>query len=130
AFLDRLVPIVQAITPDFEIIFSLDPSTDRTEEVILAHRARDARIKLVKFSRRFGQPAAALAGMSLAGGDAVIVMDVDLQDPPELIRDMVDKWSQGFEVIYAQRRNRAGETAIKRLVAYLGYKVINQHARV
>lgn len=129
-FLERLMPILQGITADFEVIFSLDPSTDRTEEIVLAQREQDPRVKLLKFSRRFGQPVATLAGMTLASGEAVIVMDVDLQDPPELILEMVDKWKQGYDVVYAQRRDRAGETAIKRMVAYLGYKVINRIAEV
>ena len=130
AFLSRLIPLLQGITPDFEVIFCLDPSTDGTEGIVLAHRQQDPRIKLLKFSRRFGQPAATLAGMTLATGEAVIVMDVDLQDPPELIREMVEKWRQGSDVVYAQRRNRVGETAAKRLIAYLGYKLINRIADV
>ena len=80
------------VTDDYEIIFALDPSPDRTEEVILAHRAEDAHVKLLKFSRRFGQPMATLAGLQYSSGDAVIVMDVDLQDPPELVQKMVAKW--------------------------------------
>ena len=81
-FLRRLRPIVSGITEDYEIIFSLDPSPDRTEDVILEQRATDDRIKLLKFSRRFGQPMATLAGLEYSSGDAVVVMDVDLQDPP------------------------------------------------
>lgn len=130
AFLSRLTPIVESITNDWEIIFCLDPSTDRTEQVVLDHRTRDSRVKLLKFSRRFGQPMCTLAGMTYASGDAVVVMDVDLQDPPELIRDMVARWNEGFDVVYAQRRNRAGETAVKRVVASLGYRIINRIADV
>jgi dolichol-phosphate mannosyltransferase len=130
AFLSRLTPILEGLTPDFEVIFCLDPSTDRTEQVVLDHREKDPRIKLLKFSRRFGQPMSTLAGMTYATGDAVVVMDVDLQDPPELIREMIAKWREGFDVVYAQRRNRAGETAVKRSVAYLGYKLINRIAEV
>jgi polyisoprenyl-phosphate glycosyltransferase len=130
AFLARLIPVLGSITDDFEIIFCLDPSTDRTERVILEHRSLDGRIKLLKFSRRFGQPMATLAGMTYAAGQAVVVMDVDLQDPPELIGEMVAKSKEGFDVVYAQRRTREGETAIKRLVAHLGYKVINHVAEV
>src|SRR5689334_16157222 len=84
-FLSRVIAILEKITSDFEIIFSMDPSPDRTEEIILGHRSRDQRVKLLKFSRRFGQPMATLAGLQYAAGEAVIVMDVDLQDPPELI---------------------------------------------
>jgi dolichol-phosphate mannosyltransferase len=118
------------ITQDYEIIFSMDPSPDRTEEVVLAERAQDDRIKLLKFSRRFGQPMATLAGMEYSRGDAVIVMDVDLQDPPELIHEMIKKWREGYDVVLPQRRARTGEPWLKKLVASSGYKVINKIADV
>jgi dolichol-phosphate mannosyltransferase len=129
-FLSRVLPILEGLTADFEVVFSMDPSSDRTEEVILDHAGREPRIKLLKFSRRFGQPMATLAGMAHARGDAVVVMDVDLQDPPELIREMVARFQEGFDVVYAQRRNRKGETLIKRVVANVGYRVINRIAEV
>jgi glycosyltransferase involved in cell wall biosynthesis len=129
-FLRRIRPILEAITADYEIIFSLDPSPDRTEDVILEHRAQDERIKLLKFSRRFGQPMATLAGMDYASGEAVIVMDVDLQDPPELINQMIAKWREGFDVVLPQRRQRTGEPWLKKFVAKTGYKVINKIADV
>jgi polyisoprenyl-phosphate glycosyltransferase len=129
-FLRRLRPILSTVTEDYEIIFSLDPSPDRTEDVILEHRAQDGRIKLLKFSRRFGQPMATLAGLQYSRGDAVIVMDVDLQDPPELVQTMVEKWREGFDVVLPQRRERTGEPFIKKLVAATGYKVINKIADV
>lgn len=129
-YLRRVRPILGAITEDYEIIFSMDPSPDRTEEVILEERERDSRIKLLKFSRRFGQPMATLAGMQYSQGDAVIVMDVDMQDPPELIGDMVAKWREGYDVALPQRRHRTGEPFIKKLVAETGYKVINKIADV
>ena len=129
-FLQRIRPILSTITEDYEIIFSLDPSPDRTEDVILEQRAADRRIKLLKFSRRFGQPMATLAGLEYSGGDAVIVMDVDLQDPPELILDLVAKWREGYDVVLPQRRARTGEPWIKKLVAGTGYKVINKIADV
>jgi polyisoprenyl-phosphate glycosyltransferase len=129
-YLRRIRPILSAITEDYEIIFSLDPSPDRTEDVILEHRAADSRIKLLKFSRRFGQPMASLAGLEYSRGDAVIVMDVDLQDPPELIHEMVAKWREGYDVALPQRRQRTGEPWIKKVVAATGYKVINKIADV
>ena len=129
-FLRRLRPILTGITEDYEIIFSLDPSPDRTEDVILEQRAQDARIKLLKFSRRFGQPMATLAGLQYSRGDAVIVMDVDLQDPPELVQTMVAKWREGYDVVLPQRRERTGEPFVKKLVAATGYKVINKIADV
>ena len=129
-FLRRLRPILGSVTEDYEIIFSLDPSPDRTEEVILGHRAEDPRIRLLKFSRRFGQPMATLAGLQYSSGDAVIVMDVDLQDPPELVGQMLAKWREGFDVVLPQRRERTGEPWIKKAVAATGYKVINKIADV
>lgn len=129
-FLRRIRPILEAIGLPFEIIFALDPSPDRTEEVILEARSTDERVKLIRFSRRFGQPMATLAGMKYATGDIVAVMDVDLQDPPELLTEMVAKWREGYEVIYAQRRARSGETWIKRLTAYCGYWLINRIAEI
>jgi dolichol-phosphate mannosyltransferase len=129
-FLRRLRPILSGVTEDYEIIFSLDPSPDRTEDVILDARAADERIKLLKFSRRFGQPMATLAGLEYSAGDAVIIMDVDLQDPPELVHEMVAKWREGFDVVLPQRRQRTGEPWIKKLIAGTGYKVINKIADV
>jgi glycosyltransferase involved in cell wall biosynthesis len=129
-FLHRISGILDSITSEYEIVFCLDPSPDRTEEVILQARQQDPRVKLIRFSRRFGQPMATLAGLQYASGDAAIVMDVDLQDPPELIHEMVQKWLEGFEVVYAQRRTRDGETWIKKVVSVAGYKLINQIAEV
>jgi dolichol-phosphate mannosyltransferase len=129
-FVRRLRPILDGLAVTYEIILAMDPSPDRTEAVVLELRAQDPRIKLLKFSRRFGQPMATLAGMQYASGAAVIVMDVDLQDPPELVQDMVARWREGFDVVYAQRRNRAGETWIKRMVSWLGYRLINRIAEV
>jgi len=129
-YLRRVRPLLASVTEDYEIIFSLDPSPDRTEEVILEARAADPRIKLLRFSRRFGQPMATLAGMQYSQGEAVIVMDVDMQDPPELIAEMVAKWREGFDVVLPQRRQRTGEPWIKKIVAKTGYKVINKIAEV
>jgi dolichol-phosphate mannosyltransferase len=129
-FLRQIRPVLTTITEDYEIIFSLDPSPDATEDVILAARAQDARIKLLKFSRRFGQPMATLAGLEYSRGEAVIVIDVDLQDPPELVGEMIAKWREGYDVVLPQRRARTGEPWIKKLVARTGYKVINKIADV
>ncbi len=129
-FIRRIRPILAKITEDYEVIFALDPSPDRTEAVILEQRGLDGRIKLLKFSRRFGQPMASLAGMQYSSGDAVIVMDVDMQDPPELVGDMVAKWREGYDVVLPQRTRRSGEPWIKRVIAETGYKVINKIADV
>jgi glycosyltransferase involved in cell wall biosynthesis len=129
-FVARMGRILGGLTPSFEIIFALDPSPDKTEEAILDARTLDSRIKLLKFSRRVGQPMATIAGLQYSEGDAVIVMDVDLQDPPDLVQQMVEKWKEGYDVVYAQRRNRDGETWIKKLVSAVGYKIINKIAEV
>ena len=129
-FLRRLQSILTPITADYEIIFAMDPSPDRTESIILEARTGDERIKLLKFSRRFGQPMATLAGLEYSRGDAVIVMDVDMQDPPELITEMMAQWRAGFDVALPQRRQRAGEPWLKKVVSTVGYKVINKIADV
>jgi glycosyltransferase involved in cell wall biosynthesis len=130
AFYERTAAILDRTGMDWEIVFALDPCTDRTEAIILELRARDERVKLLRFSRRFGQPAATLAGLAASTGDAVVVIDVDLQDPPELVLEMVARWREGFEVVYAQRRTREGETLPKRIVAAVGYRVIKKVAEV
>ncbi len=129
-FLARMEPILESITPDYEIIFCLDPCRDRTSEVITDHIARNPRIRLVVFTRRWGQPAATMAGIELARGQCSVVIDVDLQDPPELIRDLYAKWKEGYEVVYAQRLSRKGETLPKRIVSFIGYWVINRISEV
>ncbi len=127
---ERITRVLSELGMDWEMIFSVDPSRDRTEELVLALRARDPRVKMLRFSRRFGQPMATLAGMEAARGDAIVVIDCDLQDPPELIPDLVESWRQGYDVVYAQRRTRAGETLPKRIVAALGYRLIGRIAEV
>jgi glycosyltransferase involved in cell wall biosynthesis len=127
---ERLAKVLSGLDMDWELIFSVDPSRDRTEELILGLRERDPRVKMLRFSRRFGQPMATLAGMEAARGDAIVVIDCDLQDPPELIPDLVAGWRQGYDVVYAQRRTRAGETLPKRIVAALGYRLIGRIAEV
>jgi len=129
-FLGRVRSILSQVTEDYEVIFALDPSPDRTEEVIVEERSKDSRIKLLKFSRRFGQPMATLGGMTYASGDCVVIMDVDLQDPPDLLPVMVEKWKQGYDVVLPQRISRTGEPWIKRLVAKVGYDVIEKISNV
>jgi len=125
-FLERMEKVLAGITERYEILFCLDPCPDRTEEAILAEIQRNRRIKLVVFSRRFGQPAATMAGIALSKGAACVVIDVDLQDPPELIPEMHAKMSEGFDVVYAKRRSRKGETLAKRFISWVGYGVINR----
>ncbi len=126
----RMTRALASVDVDWELIFSVDPCTDRTEEVILRHCAEDPRVKMLRFSRRFGQPMATIAGLEAASGDAVVVVDCDLQDPPELIPTMVARWLEGYDVVYAQRRTRAGETIPKRIVAAVGYRVIKRIADI
>ena len=127
---ERLRATLDALGMHWELIFSVDPCSDRTEELILALREEDPRIKMLRFSRRFGQPMATLAGMEAGSGDATVVIDCDLQDPPELIPELVARWRDGYDVVYAQRRTRAGETLPKRIVAWAGYRVIKRIAEV
>lgn len=109
---------------DHELIFVNDGSTDRTREILEGLLSGTPHNKLVNFSRNFGHQAAFSAGMKHATGDAVVIIDGDLQDPPALIRDMLEKWKEGYQVVYAQRRKRKGETFFKRATAHLFYKTL------
>ena len=129
-FYARVSKVLEDIDIEWEIIFSVDPCTDSTEQVIRALHEDDPRVRMIRFSRRFGQPIATLAGMEAARGDAVVVIDCDLQDPPELIPKLIERWREGVDVVYAQRRHREGETLVKRIVAKIGYRVIRRIADV
>ena len=124
-FLARAEAVFANMGKTYEIIFALDPSPDRTEEVILEEINRNQNIKLMVFSRRFGQPAATMAGILCCKGETCVVIDVDLQDQPELIEQMYAKLHEGFEVVYAKRRSRKGETLVKRVISHVGYTLIN-----
>ena len=124
-FLERTEKIVDDLDCDYEIIFSLDPSTDRTYEVIKEHMKRNRNIKLITMSRRFRQAAATMAGVLNCSGDICVVIDVDLQDPPEVIPELISKWKEGYDVVYAQRIDRQGETKLRKLVDLTAYRVIN-----
>lgn len=128
-FLERAVAVLQRIG-SYEIVFCLDPSTDQTESVIREEATRNPRIGLIMFSRRFGQPAATMAGILNCRGRWCVVIDVDLQDPPELIESLLRKAQDGFDVVTACRSTRAGETLIKRMVSVLGYRLINDISEV
>ncbi|MBF0361695.1 MAG: glycosyltransferase family 2 protein [Oligoflexia bacterium] len=128
-FVDRAVAVLEKLCKDssYEIIFALDPSKDASAERVVSLREKNPNIKLLLFSRRFGQPIATMAGINYASGDAVVVIDVDLQDPPELISELVRKWrEEDADVVYAQRRTREGETFIKKAITHVGYYVINK----
>jgi len=126
----RIRDVLAVTGLNWELIFSVDPSVDRTEELILELRQTDKRVKLLRFSRRFGQPMATLAGLEASTGSAVVVIDCDLQDPPEVILELIERWRDGYEVVYAQRRSREGETLAKRLVSAFGYRLIARIADV
>lgn len=129
-FLRRLIPVLEGITPNYEVIFVLDPGKDKTEEKLREAIRENPKIRLIIMTRRWGQPACTMAGLDYSRGDACVVIDVDLQDPPELIPEMVAKWREGFEVVYAQRRSRKGETLPKRFVSWVGYWVIEKISEV
>jgi glycosyltransferase involved in cell wall biosynthesis len=125
-FLARLEAVLHKMQISYEILFCLDPSPDQTQAIIQTEIERNPNIKLILFSRRFGQPAATMAGILFCKAESCVVIDVDLQDPPELIENLYQKLQEDYEVIYAKRRSRQGETWLKRLIAHVGYKVINK----
>jgi glycosyltransferase involved in cell wall biosynthesis len=102
-FLQRAEAVMARLGISYEIIFALDPSPDDTEGVILREIERNPAVRLMLFSRRFGQPAATMAGILNCTGDKCVVIDVDLQDQPELIEQLLAKMSEGYEVVYARR---------------------------
>lgn len=129
-FLKRVESVFKKMGLTYEIIFALDPSPDKTEQIILDEINRNSNIKLLVFSRRFGQPAATMAGILTCTGNTCVVIDVDLQDQPELIEQMYKKLNEGYEVVYAKRRSRKGEALMKKIVSHLGYKMINKFSDV
>lgn len=129
-FLDRTVSVLKDMGLKYEIIFCLDPSPDRTQHVIEEEINRNPSVKMIVFSRRFGQPAATMAGILHCIGETCVIIDVDLQDPPELIRQMYATLKEGYEAVYAQRRSRKGETLIKRIISYVGYRLIAKLSEV
>jgi len=130
-FLESIKKVMADITENYEIIFALDPCSDKTEELIENAHSNDPRIKLLRFSRRFGQPSATWAGLHYASGDAVVPIDCDMQDPPELINEMVRLWKEeGYKVVIPQRISRKGENILKKIISYTGYWFINKTAIV
>ena len=120
----RLGEVLPALADEFEIVFVDDGSRDGTLEVLAELASRDAVVKYLSFSRNFGHEIASTAGLDHADGDAVVLMDGDLQDPPESISELVAKWREGFDVVYAVRRSRHGEGLAKRLTAKLFYRML------
>jgi glycosyltransferase involved in cell wall biosynthesis len=113
-----------------EVIYVNDGSTDETLSVLKQLRAADPRVAIVDLSRNFGKEIALTAGLDCANGDAVVVIDADLQDPPELIPTMMKHWREGYDVVYAKRSAREGETALKKLTAHMFYRLIQRVSRV
>jgi dolichol-phosphate mannosyltransferase len=111
---------------DYEIVYVDDGSRDRTAELLAGLQARDPRVRVVRFSRNFGHQIAVTAGIAHAAGDAVVLIDADLQDPPEVIRDMVARWREGYHVAYGVRADREGETRFKLATAKAFYRLLNR----
>lgn len=109
-----------------EIIFVNDGSKDRTLSILEEITKKDEHVKIISFSRNFGHQAAVTAGLKYVTGDAIVIIDADLQDPPELIPEMLKKWEEGYEVIYGKRKTREGESAFKLLTAKAFYSTLNK----
>ncbi|MHA6204569.1 glycosyltransferase family 2 protein [Dyella soli] len=118
----RLGRVLDELPLDGSVLYVDDGSTDTTWQLIQGLMARDARVGAIKLSRNFGKEAALTAGLDHVDADAAVIIDADLQDPPELIPSLVDQWHAGFDVVYATRTARAGETGLKRLTAALFYR--------
>lgn len=127
-FVTRVTSVLEQIGLHHEIIFVDDGSTDQTASVIAGLQQDDRRIRLVRLSRNFGKEAALTAGLDFSSGEAVVPMDVDLQDPPELLIDMVARWREGFDIAFGQRIERAADTHAKRMTAGLFYRLFNSIA--
>ena len=110
---------------DFEMILVDDGSRDQSREVIRELTRKDPRVKMVSFSRNFGHEAATTAGLDRAKGDCVVIIDADCQDPPEVIVKLVEKWREGYQVVYAQREKRPGESFLKKFTSFLFYRIFN-----
>ena len=121
----RLDGVMRPLGEEYELIFVNDGSRDKTMEIMLEIANNDKHVKIVDFARNFGHQTAVTAGMKYSSGDAVVIIDADLQDPPELIPGMLEKWKEGYEVVYGKRLKREGETKFKLFTAKAFYKVIN-----
>lgn len=128
---ERVEKVINSIDNyEFEILFVNDGSKDKTIELIKEYRKKDKRINYVDFARNFGKETAMIAGIDYAKGDCIVFMDADLQDPPELIPEMIKYWEEGYDDVYAQRRSRKGETWLKKFTSKMYYKVLQSLTRV
>ena len=121
----RLTAVLEKLGEPYELIFVDDGSADRTPDLLAGYAEADGRIRVLNFSRNFGHQAAITAGVDQAQGEAVVVIDADLQDPPELIPAMVAKWREGYDVVYGQRLRREGETFFKKVSAAAFYRLLH-----
>ena len=129
-FYERTAAVLDGLGEPWELILVDDGSTDASREIMRDLHARDPRVKAIGFSRNFAHQIAITAGLDYAGGDAVVVIDSDLQDPPEVIPELVARWREGYQVVYAVRAARAGETWFKKLTASFFYRLIRRIANV
>jgi glycosyltransferase involved in cell wall biosynthesis len=124
-FFAKLLPVLESLDLSYEVICINDGSTDKTSKKILEFHKINSRVKLINLSRNFGKDNALTAGLNYASGRAVVPIDSDLQDPPQLIELLLSKWREGYDVVYAVREKRHGETLMKRITASMFYKFIN-----
>lgn len=129
-FFQHVLEILEQINVSYEIICINDGSRDNTLAKLIAYQHQNSAIKVVDLSRNFGKEIAVSAGLDYAQGQAVIPIDADLQDPPELIKALLDKWREGYDVVFATRRIREGETWLKRITATIFYRVIDSLSEV
>jgi glycosyltransferase involved in cell wall biosynthesis len=120
----RLKTVMEQADGSYELLFVNDGSKDETIEILKELSLKDETVKYLDFSRNFGHQIAITAGMDYALGEAVVIIDADLQDPPELILEMIQKWKEGYEVVYAKRTKRKGETIFKKVTAHLFYRIL------
>ncbi|WP_297990701.1 glycosyltransferase family 2 protein [Anoxybacillus sp.] len=120
----RLKRVMEQTDGSYELLFVNDGSKDETLDILRELAVRDDTVKYLDFSRNFGHQIAITAGMDYAVGKAIIIIDADLQDPPELILDMIEKWKEGYDVVYAKRIKRKGETFFKKATAYAFYRLL------
>ena len=123
---ERISEVMNSTGENWEFVMVDDGSRDRTPSMMRELAEKDKRVRPVIFARNFGQQSAVKAGLDYTRGDAVVVIDADLQDPPEVILELIEKWREGYEVVYAQRTVREGETFFKKLTASMFYRVINR----
>jgi polyisoprenyl-phosphate glycosyltransferase len=129
-FYETVREVLEGITKNWEIVCVNDGSKDDTLEKLLALHEKDARLKVVNLSRNFGKEIALTAGLDYAKGDAIVPIDTDLQDPPELIEDMIKLWKEGYDVVYATRIERDGESFVKKMTASMFYRVIEKISKI